>query len=73
MISYDYGQTTKQPLSSFEPQKPWKVSNFEGWDLNLAVYKKSEIWKIFISVSFSEVTATKTFASYDLMRVTFTR
>ena len=45
MISYDYGQTTKQPLSSFEPQKPWKVSNFEGWDLNLVAYKKSEIWK----------------------------
>ena len=34
-------QTTKQPLSNFEPRKPWKYNNFEAWDLTLLVIKKS--------------------------------
>ena len=35
------GQTTKQSLSNFEPQKPWNISNFEGWGLTLVAYKQS--------------------------------
>ena len=25
-----FGQTTKQPLNNFEPQKPWKYKQFRG-------------------------------------------
>ena len=28
-------QTTKQPLSNFEPWKSWRKSNFEGWGVTL--------------------------------------
>ena len=48
------GKTTKQPLSNFEPGKPWKYKQL--WDLTLVAYKKqckfdyvySKIWHIFV-------------------------
>ena len=36
------GQTTKQPLSNFEPQKLENISNFQGWGLTLIAYEKSK-------------------------------
>ena len=39
------GQTTKQPLSNFVPQKPGKYKQLWGWGLTLVAYKKiSEKW-----------------------------
>ena len=34
------GQTTKQPLSNFEPKNLENISNFQGWGLTLVAYKK---------------------------------
>ena len=34
-------QTTKQPLSNFEPRKLLNISKFEGCGLTLVAYKKS--------------------------------
>ena len=33
-------QTTKQPLSNFEPKNIENISNFDGWALTLITYKK---------------------------------
>ena len=32
-------QTTKQPLSNFEPEKDWK---YRGWGLKVVAYKKTK-------------------------------
>ena len=34
------GETTKQPLSNFEPRKPWKCKQLSG--LTLVTYKKTK-------------------------------
>ena len=34
-------QTTKQPLSNYEPDNVKNISNFEGWGLTRVAYKKS--------------------------------
>ena len=36
------GQTTKQPLSNFEPKNLENISNFKGWGMTLVVYKKNK-------------------------------
>ena len=36
------GQTTKQPLSYFEPWTFENITNFEGWGLSLIAYKKNK-------------------------------
>ena len=43
------GQTTKQPLSNFEPRKSWKYKQLEGWGLTLVTY--IYIFKKCISIS----------------------
>ena len=35
-------QTTKQPLSNFEPVTVENISNFESWGLTLVAYKKPQ-------------------------------
>ena len=37
------GQTTKQPLSNFDPRKPWKDKHKQLWGFRpgLVAYKKS--------------------------------
>ena len=37
------GQTTKEPLSNFEPKNLENISNFQGWGLTLAAYKKESV------------------------------
>ena len=34
-----FGQTTKQPLSNFEPENFENTSNFDDWALTLVAYK----------------------------------
>ena len=42
-----FGQTTKQPLNNFEPQKPWKYKQFWGlWPDPSCLENKIRVRKI---------------------------
>ena len=41
-----FGQTTKQPLNNFEPQKPWKYKQFWGLRPDPSSLEKISVRKI---------------------------
>ena len=41
-----FGQTTKQPLNNFEPQKPWKYKQFWGLGPDPRCLEKISVRKI---------------------------
>ena len=61
-----FGQTTKQPLNNFEPQKPWKYKQF--WGLRpdpSCLEKKRDVRKIKAEVLKQYIMSLKKVACKD--------